>query len=224
MKGNGKIDLYQENRAEYAAPRRPLVLSIEPARYLAISGQGKPGGERFHRKLGALYGVAFTIKMARKFAGRDFAVSKLEGLWWAAGGPRSRGSSGGPLSGVPPSRWRWKLLIRIPTFITGKDRDQAIRKLKERGKGSEVAEVRIERLAEGRCVQVLHLGPYDREPGTIAAMISFAEAQGLAFHGLHHDIYLSDPRRVAPAKLRTILRHPVRRGRTAGRHPAEGPA
>jgi hypothetical protein len=101
-------------------------------------------------------------------------------------------------------------MIRTPDFITEKETAAAIEKLLAKGKPREVANVRLEELTEGRCVQVLHLGPYDKERPTIASMVTFAKENGLKFHGLHHEIYLSDPRRVAPAKLRTILRHPVK--------------
>jgi hypothetical protein len=108
------------------------------------------------------------------------------------------------------SRWRWKVLIRMPAFVTAADVQAARKHLRARGKGKAVAQVRLERLAEGRCVQMLHVGPYADEGPTMDAMLAFAKAKGLRFTGKHHEIYRSDPRRVKPAKLRTILRHPVR--------------
>ena len=101
------------------------------------------------------------------------------------------------------------MMIRTPKFITQKDIAQAVAILQKRGKGAEVERVRLESLKEGLCVQALHVGPYENECATIAAMKSFAESEGLKVHGVHHEIYLSDPRRVAPAKLKTILRLPV---------------
>ena len=197
MKNPTKLDLYVEHKAEYVTPKNPVLIDISAAQYLAIDGSGEPGGPEFQKKLGALYNVAFTIKMATKLAGRDYAVSKLEGLWW-------RGD------GKPPSPWNWTLLIRTPDFIGAKELKAAVQKLLDKGKDAEVSDVELKKLKEGRCVQVLHTGPYDREAVTIEAMQKFAEGQGLAFHGLHHEIYLSDPRRVPAAKLRTILRYPVR--------------
>lgn len=192
-----KIDLYKLHKADYVAPKKPVLLRIKPAQYLAIAGQGKPGGEQFSACIGALYAMAFTIKMTRKFAGKqDYAVGKLEGQWFTD--PK-----------VPVGQWRWKLMIRTPDFIKETDRRQAVAKLLERGKPGEVEEVKLEKLDEGQCVQMLHVGPYDRECESIALMKAFAAKQGLKLAGPHHEIYLSDPRRVPAERLKTILREPV---------------
>ena len=199
-----KLDLYQKHKTEYKAARRPALVKVGKAQYLAIEGAGAPGTKPFTAAIGALYGIAFTVKMARKFSGReDYVVAKLEGQWWSDGGDNEDFMS------APRTAWRWKLLIRTPDFVTRKEVSDALAALVKRGKGAEADRVRLESLAEGRCVQVLHLGPYDHEGETIAAMKTFAASQGLRFHGLHHEIYLSDPRRVAPEKLKTILRMPV---------------
>jgi len=192
MKTTKKLDLYAQYKSEYVTPKNPVLLQASAAQYLAIDGRGEPGGPDFQKKIGALYNVAFTIKMARKFAGQDYAVSKLEGLW------------------PEDNRTIWTLCIRIPEFIGAKDLKDAIRKLLDKGKDPDVAEVEIRKLKEGRSVQMLHAGPYDQCGATIEIMRKLATSQGLAFRDAHHEIYLSDPRRVAPAKLRTILRHPVR--------------
>jgi hypothetical protein len=191
-----KLDLYRQHAAEYIAPKTPQLVKVSPAKYLAIRGQGSPGSEGFQACIGALYAMAYTIKFARKFAGLDYKVCQLEGLYesgWEAG-----------------QEWKWKLIIRIPEFITAKDRTQALATLKKRKKGPLVEMVRIEKLREGRCVQMLHVGPYAEEARTVSQMQQFIASQGFQFHGLHHEIYLSDPRRVKPEKLRTILRHPVK--------------
>jgi len=185
-----KIDLYKTHKAEYVAPKKPVIIECKAAQYLAIDGEGEPGGAGFETAIGALYNVAFTIKMAKKFAGRDYAVCKLEGLF--------------------VKREKWTLLIRTPDFISAADLRKAQTMLKEKGKGPEVARVRLEKLNEGRCAQVLYVGPYPGIPAAINALHAFAESQKLRVHGTHHEIYLSDPRRVAPAKLKTILRAPVR--------------
>jgi hypothetical protein len=199
-----KLDLLKQHKADYVTPKRPVLVTIGPAKYLAIEGKGAPAGAAFQVCIGALYAVAFTVKMTRKFAGKgDYKVAWLEGLWW---GPDRRA----PLSVRSPKDWRWKLLIRTPTFVTARDLARARRDLLAKGKVREVGKVKLETLREGRCVQMLHVGPYDKEPATLEAMHDFAEAEGYAFRGVHHEIYLSDPRRTPPAKLRTILRHPVR--------------
>ena len=166
-----KIDLYQIHKSEYVAPKKPVLIECQPAQYLAVKGMGVPGGEAFQAAIRKLYKTAFTIKMASKFAGRDYAVCKLEGLW--------------------PAIDNWTLMIRTPDFITK-------------------ADVPLIRLDEGRAVQLLHVGPYDRIPESVARMQEFASSEKLRFKGAHHEIYLSDPRRVAPERLRTILRQPVK--------------
>jgi hypothetical protein len=193
-----RLDLYAEHKAEYATPKTPFLLDVGPSTYLSIEGSGKPGGEEFERKIAALYSVAFTIKMASKSEGRDYAVCKLEGLW----------------EGLGEGHWHWRLLIRIPEFIGEEELKTARAELLAKGKPRDVQLVTLERLHEGRCVQMLHVGPYDAEDRTIASMKRFVDEHGLRPHGAHHEIYLSDPRRVAPVRLRTILRQPVR---SAGR-------
>jgi hypothetical protein len=198
-----KFDLYKEFAADYVTPKEPVIVNIKRAQYLAIAGRGEPGGKAFQAAIGALYNVAFTVKMARKFSGRDYTVSKLEGLWCVDDPNLSFLDS-------PPQSWIWKLMIRVPDFITEKEVAATIEKLLAKDKPKEVASVKLEDLHEGKCVQILHVGPYDKERPTIAEMHAHAVSNGLEFCGLHHEVYLSDPRRVAPAKLRTILRHPAK--------------
>jgi hypothetical protein len=200
MKTTEKLDLCKVHRAEYATPKQPVLLQTEPAQYLSIEGQGAPGGECFTACIGALYAVAFTIKMRRKFAGKqDYSVCKLEAQWCFES----------DLGKTPKNQWKWKLLIRTPGFVNEVDRKQALEKLLNKGKSRTVEDVKLETIDEGRCVQMRHVGPYDREPETIELMRGFAESQGLTLTGPHHEIYLSDPRRVPPERLKTILRQPV---------------
>ena len=195
-----KLDLYKLHKAEYAAPRKPVLVRVKPAVYLTIPGQGAPGGARFTACIGALYGAAFTIKMTRKFAGKqDYAVCKLEGQWFFGGDPAE----------IPRESWKWKLMIRTPDFVTQKDLKTAADKLLERGKSPGIEEVTLETIDEGVCVQMLHVGPYEKECETTSLMRGFADASGLKLTGPHHEIYLSDPRRVSPERLKTILRIPA---------------
>jgi len=197
-----KLDLYAKHKDEYAATGEPALVTVKSARYLGIHGKGEPGGDAFQAAVGALYNVAFTVKMARKFAGRDYAVSKLEGLWWV----RQKGAD---FMREPKSTWQWQLLIRVPDWIQAREVGAAAEGLVKKGKSRQVQDVELVVLNEGRVVQMLHVGSYDEEPRTVRRMSSFASEHQLAFHGKHHEIYLSDPRRVSPDKLRTILRHPV---------------
>jgi len=196
-----KLDLCEKHKEEYISPREPVLITIKPARYLAIQGRGEPGGEAFQAALAALYHVAFTVKMARKAAGRDYVVSKLEGLWWA--------KSSRDFLCAPKSTWQWQLLIRVPDWIQPREVSQVADSLVKKGKPRDVLNVELLPLNEGRAVQMLHVGPYDEEAGTVRQMTAFAAAHQLSPHGKHHEIYLSDPRRVPPEKLRTILRLPV---------------
>ena len=201
-----KLDLYKENKKEYAATTKPALLEMGRAVYLSISGKGAPGGSAFTDAVGALYGVAFTVKMTRKFAGKpDYAISKLEAIW-----PNLY------CDGTMPDKeeWEWQIMIRTPKFVTAAEVKKAIGVLIKRGKGEHVQRVELRSLDEGRCVQALHMGPYDDESKTIATMRTFAEKHGLRLVGPHHEIYLSDPRRVAPSKLKTVLREPVRPAET----------
>ncbi len=201
-----KLDLYKLHKDEYVTPKTPALVKVKPAKYLAFYGQGEPGGKAFTSAVGALYGVAYTLKMEKKRAGTDYRVCALEGFWWGAQGDADF---------LRQSRetWCWKLVIRVPDFITQKDVTSAIKQLQAKGKAAEVAQVQLEKINEGACVQVLHVGPYATETETIVRMHEFAVDHKLAFHGLHHEIYLSDPRRVKPEKMKTILRLQVKKSK-----------
>jgi hypothetical protein len=201
-----KLDLYAEHRDEYITPKSPAFVTVARAYYLGIEGQGAPGSEAFAEAVGALYAVAFTVKMARKAAGVDYAVAKLESLWWV--GPHPAGAD---FLTTPRDAWHWKLLIRTPDFIKKSDVSAAVKELLTKGKPAAVKRVERFALVEGRCVQMLHVGAYSDEPASIARMVAFTRENGVRLRGTHHEIYLSDPRRIAAAKLRTILRIPVGR-------------
>ncbi len=196
-----KIDLYKLHKSEYVTPREPAIVAVKAARYLTVEGQGEPDAA-FGEAIGALFQVAYTIKMARKAEGRDYKVSAVEALWWTADPSRS-------LCDTPKTGWCWKLLVRVPEFIGERDRKAALAMLAKKGKDGRARDVRIETIREGKSVQALHVGPYSAEGPLIERMLAFAREQGLAPSGPHHEIYLSDPRRVPPARLRTILRQPV---------------
>jgi hypothetical protein len=203
MADTGKIDLYQQHKDQYVQAKRPVLVTVGKATYLAIDGRGAPGGEVFSARVGALYAAAYTLKMTRKFAGQqDYTICKLEALWWLDGDSSDWAS-------VPRDQWNWRLMIRTPDFIKQQELDKAVQVLLDKGKEPEVRQVRLEAMAEGRCVQVLHAGPYDQVGRTMTALCEFAQSQGLEFSGRHHEIYLSDPRRVAPERLKTIVREPV---------------
>jgi hypothetical protein len=189
-----KLDLMKLHKDEYALSKEPVFVDVKPAQFLTISGKGKPGGEEFQARLHALYNVAYAVKMARKAAGsHDYKVCALEGQWWNG----------------PDEEWQWRLMIRTPDFVSKHELQKAVAKLEEK-KNPLTAKVRLESVDEGRCIQILHTGPYSEEAATLKILMDFAEANGVRPSGKHHEIYFSDPRRVKPEKLRTILRVPVR--------------
>ncbi len=207
-----KLDLTKEYKTYYTAKMYPEIVEFDEVAYLSIEGKGAPGGEEFQAKIGALYSLAYGVKMLMKKEGKDFVVAKLEGLWWV--------DSDKPYTEVPREEWRWKLLIRQPEFVTSeiveKARLEVMKKKKRKMKDVEIEllkEVKFERMKEGKCVQILHIGPYSTEPETLAKMYEFMKERGLVYNGPHHEIYLSDPRRVPEEKLKTILRQPVREGK-----------
>lgn len=194
-----KIDVFREHRDEYAMPKQPALVHVGPGHYLSVHGKGAPASDDFQRAMGALYGTAYTLKFAMKKRGHDFKVAASEGLWSAAGGKRAIDQ--------PRATWRWKLLIRVPDFVTRADVRDALDEL--RAKKGPQPQVSLETLREGDAVQMLHVGTYADEPRSLAKMDEFARERKLRYRGAHHEIYLSDPRRVPSSRLRTILRHPV---------------
>jgi hypothetical protein len=198
-----KYDTYKVHKADYVSPKDPVLLTIKPAKYLIVDGEGEPGGPRFQEATQALYTVAYTMKFMKKAESKDYKVAGLEGLWWTKSGRFD-------WQNIKPSEWLWKLLIRTPEFITRKDVNAAQKTALVKGKPAKVKDVKLETIKEGKSIQILHIGPYDAERSTVERMEAFAQEMGLAFHQYHHEIYLSDPRRVKPEKIRTILRHPVK--------------
>lgn len=149
-----------------------------------------------------MYTAAYSVKNVYKQSTQDFTVSKLEGTWWVE-------QEGYPLD-VPRSEWCWQLLIRMPDYVVNPVVQQALKAAFVKKQLSLLQQVSLITLAEGKSVQVLHTGPYSEEPATLAIMEEFIRKEGLAYNGRHHEIYLSDPRKTAPAKMKTILRQPVK--------------
>jgi len=206
------VDLFALHKAEYSASKKPVLVKIGPARYLSIEGRSAPSDAAFQEAISALYASAWTIKMTRKFAVEDdFKVCALECLWWV--------DADGDFVTTPPSQWNWQVLMHVPQFVNNRDLARAKQTIEEKKKDKkkkslpDAGKVFLITLKEGECVQMLHVGPYDQERESIRRMQEFAEAEGRVFQGKHHEIYLSDPRRVAPERLRTILRMPVKRAR-----------
>lgn len=200
-----KVDLKRVIPA-YAARRGSFqVVDVDPQQYLMIDGSGDPNSsERYRDAVSALFGLAYALKfLSRNELGRDHVVMPLEALWWAD-------DMSSFTSARDKSRWSWTTMILVPEWISQEHLERARANLRAKSDPPLVGEVRLEALAEGRCVQTLHVGSYDDEGPVLDAMHNdFIPAHELRMTGRHHEIYLSDVRRVAPEKLRTILRQPV---------------
>jgi hypothetical protein len=184
-------DLYRETRT---------IAEVRAARgtFLAVDGTGAPGSEAFETAIGLLYALAYTAKFTLKRAGLgDFAVPALEGLYFD------------DPAVTPGDQWRWRLQLRIPDGLTAGSLAEIRKALKEK-KGLDTRPVKRITWAEGRALQVLHLGPYDKVGDVYQRLVAEAAARGLTCAGAGHEIYLNDPRRVAPEKIKTLVRMPVR--------------
>lgn len=202
-----KLDLVKEYKSYYRAGKKPAIVEFDAANYLSIEGKGEPAGEAFVSKVESLYPLAYGIKKICKEHGNDFGVPKLEGLWWVDGGESALD--------VPRNEWNWKLLIRMPDFVTEEMISSIQPEVARKRKNALIKEISFETMAEGRCVQVMHIGPYANEQETIDLLMAFIAAKGLAVNGLHHEIYLSDPRKTEPDKMKTLIRYPVKQGNIA---------
>ncbi|RIQ19576.1 GyrI-like domain-containing protein [Jiangella rhizosphaerae] len=193
------LDSYRAKRDEFR------IVEVPELRYLMIDGHGDPNtSAAYTEALQALYPVAYKLKFASKRElGRDYVVPPLEGLWWAD-------DMAAFTSARDKSRWDWTMMLMTPPWIDQQLVEAAMAQAAARNRPARLGDVRLESLAEGRCVQTLHIGPFDDEAGVLARMHhDYIPGQGLRMVGKHHEIYLSDPRRTAPERLRTILRQPV---------------
>lgn len=187
-----KVDVKKTLDGYRAKPGEFRILDVPPAQYLMLDGEGDPNTAVYQDAVAALYPVAYKLKFASKELGRDYVVPPLEALWSAP-------DMAAFTTRRDKSRWQWTLLLMVPEWIGHETFAEA-----------ETDGIRLETLDEGRCVQTLHVGAFDDEAQTLARMHDeFIPGQGLRMTGRHHEIYLSDPRRTVPARLRTILRQPV---------------
>jgi hypothetical protein len=204
------LDLRKQLKSYYAPSTKKVeVIDLPAFIFVMIDGNIEkslaPGtSPGFQEAISALYGAAYTLKFMlkqRKENAVDFPVMALEGLWWV---------EDGHFDIQVKDNWFYTLMILQPELITPQLFAEALEKLrKKKGEHTVFSRLRLERFQEGLCMQIMHLGPYDTEPATVAIMDAFARANGCAKHGKHHEIYLGDPMRADPAKLKTILRHPI---------------
>lgn len=205
-----KLDLTQKYKSYFKAANRPEIVDIGPAQYISIMGQGEPGGAVYTENLQALYSVAYALKFRFKDAGKDFVVSKLEGLWWFDTEKYKDIPMAETPGRVPREEWYYRLLIRLPDFVSEADVASVIEAVLAKKPLTAAGAVSFYTMHEGKCVQMLHVGPFEKEPESLALIMAFSEKEGLVQNGLHHEIYLSDFRKSTPDKYKTILREPVR--------------
>ena len=205
------FDYKREYKEFYMPKRKPSIVTVPSMNYIAVRVQGDPNleGSEYKQSISLLYGIAFTIKMSkrgdRQIEGYfDYVVPPLEGFWWQEG-----------VAGIDCARkedFRGISVIRLPDFVTRADFDWAVEEATEKKK-TDFSKVEFMTHEEGLCVQCMHIGPYDDEPATVQLMHEFMEQQGyeldISDARMHHEIYLSDARRVAPEKLKTVVRHPI---------------
>ena len=207
------FDFKKEYRDLYQPKSKPAIVEVPRMRFLAVEGEGDPNeeGGAYKHAIELLYGIAYTLKMSYKTdhvipGFFEYVVPPLEGFWWQPG-----------VAGVDyanKSSFHWMSAIRVPEFVTDAEFAWALEAATAK-KRLDFSPVQLVEIEEGLCVQCMHVGPYDDEPATVAAMHEFAESQGcipdFSDARRHHEIYLSDPRKAAPEKMKTVVRHPVRK-------------
>lgn len=206
------FDYKKEYKEFYLPPKKPTIIEVPKMNYIAVRGQGNPNEEEgeYKKAIGLLYGIAFTIKMSYKGTHKmegyfQYVVPPLEGFWWQEN-----------VKGVDYSHketFQWIAVIRLPDFVTREEFDWAVKEATNKKK-EDFSKVEYFTYEEGMCVQCMHIGSYDEEPLTVERMHAYIEEQGYALditeQRMHHEIYLSDPRRTAEEKLKTVVRHPIK--------------
>jgi len=198
-----KVDYKKELKHLYGSSSKKVVIVEVPSmNYFMVDGEGGPAAESYQQAIEALYGLSFTVKFdVKKGVGLDYTVMPLEGLWWA--------KDITAFSADRKDEWLWKMMIMQPDHVTAKHVNAATKQLREKKNPLALDKIRFESYHEGPSVQILHIGPYDDEGPTIAQMHKFIDENGYQLHMKHHEIYLSDPRRSKPEKLKTVLRQPI---------------
>ncbi len=207
------FDYKKEYKEFYMPKNKPGIVTVPSMNYIAVRGQGDPNAEdgEYKQSIELLYGIAFTIKMSKKGNHQidgyfDYVVPPLEGFWWQEN-----------IAGIDyahKENFKWISVIRLPDFVTREDFEWAVEEATKKKK-TDFSKVEFLTYDEGLCVQCMHIGSYDDEPATVERMDVFTEAQGyqpdFGEGRFHHEIYLSDARKVAPEKLKTVIRHPIRK-------------
>lgn len=201
-----KTDLLSDLKDIYtASAKSPKIITIPKLKYLTIDGHGHPDKTpAFQEGISAIYQLAYTLKfMLKKSApAHDFRIMPLESLWWPPDGTAFLSA---------PDDWNWTLMMAVPSFISATYLRKAIEQLRSRKQepSNAIDRVHVQEMKEGKAVQMLHIGPYSREEGTVNTLGDFAISAGYTLAGRHHEVYLSHPKRVEPEKLKTIIRYSI---------------
>lgn len=208
------FDFKKEYKEFYMPKNRPQIVTVPAANYIAVRGKGDPNAEggAYQQAIGVLYAVAYTLKMSYRTDYKiegffEYVVPPLEGFWWQD-----------DVCGIDysdKSSFCWISVIRLPDFVSREDFDWAVQTAAKKKK-LDCSCAEFLTIEEGLCVQMMHLGPFDEEPHTVALMEQYLEEQGyvtdITEKRLHHEIYMSDARKVAPEKWKTVIRHPIKKG------------
>ena len=204
-----KLDLRKQYKELYSPPAKAVSLvEVPPFQFAMIDGEIEPGkspgtSPAFEDALQALYGISYTLKFMskqRKDQPIDYTVMALEALWWV---------EGAEFDISHPQDWCWTAMIMQPDHITSEMASQALEQLRQKKPSPAIDRLRFETFHEGLCIQIMHIGPYSSELATLVKMEEYTHENGYTYRGKHHEIYLGDPRRADPEKLKTILRQPV---------------
>lgn len=209
-----KLDYKKEYKDLYQPPKKPSIIDVPEMVFIAVDGHGDPNtSPEYKLAMEILYGLSFTVKMSKMDGSQpegyfDYVVPPLEGLW-SADGTEFDG-----LNITDKNKFKWVSMIRQPEFVTSEVFETAREKLAKKKPSLDVSRARFMRFTEGLCVQIMHTGSYDSEPESILQLKKYISENGYSedFSNvrMHHEIYLSDPRRCAPEKLKTVIRHPVK--------------
>ncbi len=204
-----KLDYKKDYKDLYLPKTKPMLIDVPPMNFIMIDGAGDPNQIEYQQAVGALYALAFTIKMSKMSGNQpqgyfEYVVPPLEGLWWI---------NGGAFSFDKRDNWLWTSMIRQPEFVTPAFFNWAVEECRRKKPELDMSKTRFETFTEGFCVQIMHIGPYSDESRSLALLKDFTKENGLVdqtgSERKHHEIYLSDPRKTAPEKLKTVLRLPV---------------
>ncbi|QOG01943.1 GyrI-like domain-containing protein [Flavobacterium sp. MDT1-60] len=205
-----KLDLTKADKVYYTAKTKPQILYIGETHYLSITGKGDPSEQVFSDKIQVLYATAYVIKFMCKALNHDFVVPKLEGLWsFDEEKYKLISMEEAPLK-IPRSEWNYRLMIRMPDFVTREQVEEATAIVINKKGIKAASTIEFYEMTEGKVIQILHVGPFANEPETLKKIQEFTSENNLQKNGIHHEIYLSDFRKTSPDKLKTILREPVK--------------